>query len=104
HDREPVDKSCIGRVFDALPVGLEIVSFEEFGQCAQQRLAVDLFLALAGNEIVDERPITDAALPIERADRQFFLNAKASNAAELDQITAVPALGELGDAAEAADP
>src|SRR5204863_925722 len=98
-----IDQSLIGRILDTLPIRLELVGLEKIGQGAQQRFAVDLFLALAGNEIVGERLIVDAALPIQRTDRQFFLDTKAGDPGELDQVAAVAALGELGEAAEAAD-
>ncbi len=55
HHRQRVDQRLVGRALDALPVGLEIVGLEESGQRFEQRLAVDLVLALAGDEIVGER-------------------------------------------------
>src|SRR5262249_19850312 len=61
-------------------------------------------LALAGDKIVNKGLIADAALPVWRADRQFFLDAKAGNAGELDQIAAVATLGKLSEAADAAEP
>src|SRR5262249_26948968 len=92
-----------GSVLDPFPIGLEVVRLEEVGERAQQGLAVDLVLALARGEVVDERLVGDAALPVGRADGKLFLEAKTGDTGELDQITAVAALGELGDAPDAAD-
>src|SRR5262249_18137246 len=93
----------VGRVFDSLPVGLEIVGFEKIGERPQQARAVDVILALAGGEIVDEGGIAHPALAIGRRHRELLVDAKAGNAGELEEIAAVAGLGDLGDAADAAD-
>ncbi len=69
----------------------------------QNRLAVDLVLALAGHEIVRERRVGHAALPVAGRDLRLLLDAEARHAGELDQVAAVAGFGELGDAADAAD-
>ena len=93
----------VRRALDALPVGLEIVGLEERRQRFEHRLAVDLVLALARDEIVGERLVGDAALAIGGRDLELLLDAEARDAGELQQIAAVAGLGELGDAADAAD-
>ena len=64
HHRQRVDQRLVRRVLDALPIGLEVVGLEERRQRPQQALAIDLVLALAGDEIVGERRIGHAALPV----------------------------------------
>ena len=83
---------------------LRLLALRNVGERCEQRLAVDLLLALAGDEIVGEGLIGDAALPIGRvATVELLLDAEARDAGELDQVAAVAGLGELGDAADAAD-
>ena len=104
HHRERVDQRLVRRVLDAVPVGLQIIGLA--GNSDSERsncLRSTCVLALARDEIVGERRIGDAALPVGGRDLQFLLDAEARNAGELQQIAAIAALGDLGDASDAAD-
>src|SRR5262249_44699734 len=104
HHRQRADQCLVGRVFDALPVGLEIVGCEKIRQRPQQARAVDVILAFARREIVDEGGIAHAALSIGRRYGELFVDVKAGNAGELEGVAALAGLGALGDAADADDP
>ena len=82
---------------------LRLLALRKSRSASEQRRAVDLLLALARDEIVGERRVGDAALAIGGRDAEFFLDAEARDAGELEQIAAVAGFGELGDAADAAD-
>ena len=103
HHRQRIDQGFVRRLVDAFPVGLQLVCLHEGAQRRENRLAVDRSFAFARDKIVDERRVGDAALPVFRFYRQFIFDAETRDAGELDQIAAVAALGELRDAAEAAD-
>ncbi len=103
HHCQRVNQGLVGRILDAVPIRLEIVRLEEIGERVQQARAVDLILALASGEIVDEWRVGDAALAIERGDVKLLLDAEAGNPGKLQQIPPVAGLGDLGDASDAAD-
>ena len=79
HHRQRIDQRFIGGLFDTFPVGLEIVGLEKIGQRGEQRVAVDRILALARDEIVSERRISDAALPVLCRDLELLFDAEARN-------------------------
>ncbi len=58
---------------------------------------------LARHEIVGERVIVHLALAIGRQHRRLAHDAEARDAGQFEQIASVAGLGELGDAAGAAD-
>ena len=82
---------------------LRSLALRKSDSALQQALAVDVVLALAGGEIVDEGRVGHAALPVGRRHVELLLDAEADDAGELEEVAAVAGLGELGDAADAAD-
>src|SRR5947208_1049701 len=62
HHGERVDERLVGRILDALPIGLEIVGLEKIGKRAQQRLSIDLLLTLTRGKVANEWRIGHATL------------------------------------------
>src|SRR5262249_16725085 len=101
--RQRIHQRLIGRSFDSLPVGLEVVGFEKIRECGKQCGTIDRVLTLACDKIVGEWRISDAALPVWRSHLELLLEAESRGTGELNQITAVAGFCELGYAADAAD-
>ena len=101
--RETVDQGLVGGALDIVPIDLELVGLGEFAQGGEQARPVDRAFPLALVEIGDEVGIVDARLPVELVGRRLLEDAKAGDAEQRDEATAVARLGELGEAAKTAD-